>query len=119
MISPHLQINEKSPPVHPRPIYIPILIWWGLRYFRSLSVINADTRKIHRPLVSSEGRLRYHRVPSQNCMPKVESGKKLQWCGGGEGVNSYECKVRGQKDSSDGGFRAKFTIFNRTIPNTV
>jgi len=27
--------------------------------------------------------------------------------------------VRGQKDSSDGGFRAKFTIFNRTIPNTV
>ena len=28
-------------------------------------------------------------------------------------------KVRGQKDSSDSGFRAKFNIFNPTIPNTM
>jgi len=28
-------------------------------------------------------------------------------------------KVRGQKDSSDSGFRAKFDIFKPTIPNIV
>jgi len=37
----------------------------------------------------------------------------------GKYIYNLYTKVRGQKDSSDGGFRAKFTIFNRTIPNTV
>jgi len=54
---------------------------------------------------------------------------RTRWVGGGANpteagitvINNFflSCKVRGQKDSPDGGFRAKFTIFNRTIPNTV
>ena len=34
-------------------------------------------------------------------------------------LGNADGKVRGQKDSSDTGFRAKFDIFKPTIPNTV
>jgi len=58
--------------------------------------------------------IRYHTVRyselTRRCFPTV---MKLQV------IISDLGKVRGQKDSSDTGFRAKFNIFNPTIPNTL